>query len=137
MITFKQYISESLSSSYPLRRGGKSHEFYQIYFFDDGKRNYRITMADEYADTVEVIFSSEGDTHVLNNGSNALRVYSTVGRAIEDFIDRNEDIKWVKFSAADERTVPVYAKLAKRIALKYNGHVTNNTHTMEWSIKVR
>lgn len=134
MIKFKMLL-ESLSSSYPfIQLPMQGDDDWPVFQFREGSNLYRVTIVTKYSNEVEVMFSANDHMIPTGRAVNALKVYSTVGKIIEQFLSTHPLVKRVKFSAISDQTVPVYHKLAARIAKQYHGWVSFNPFVEEWIV---
>lgn len=142
MISFKQFITEALDSSYPVVYKANTPQHVHYTFTDsDGNKfsvgMYRMNIAGKVY--TEVAFETEiksGGTYTQPTGAtkNALKVYSTVGKQLRDYIKVNP-VDIISFSAASSRTYKIYDKLAKKIAEELHGKIVKpNMREGTWEI---
>lgn len=129
MITFKQHLSESLSSSFPVeitlhRAHGNIVRHHFGFDDNDGNKYHCEFVWVEDQNVLVVDFTSNGVSvrRERNQSSSPLKVYSTIGQQIRKFIADHPTNK-ITFSAAHNMTIPVYQLLAKRIAKEFGGTV--------------
>ncbi|QIG70730.1 hypothetical protein EVB91_179 [Rhizobium phage RHph_I1_18] len=128
MITFKQHISESLSSTFPLTSVHSSSVATFAQFVDDKGVTYTVSIGNDNG-TLNIAFSSNdmylpgyGKDNRSRSTGTALKVYATIGKLVSDVIEELA-INTVKFEAARPVMIPVYRKLADRLAQQYKGIV--------------
>lgn len=107
------------------------------YHFDDGKRNYKISILDRDPKNIEVMFSAEGQMHVLNDGANALKVYATVIKATKHYVERHPEVKSITYSSADSRTAGAYDRIARRLTKEVGGFLHHDPMYDEWVIMLK
>lgn len=150
MKTFKQHLSESLSSSYPIRMIRSDAAFHE-FAFSDPDNHYHVVMmrhrptGTDYVLTVDFmaqhVLTRDGQKIPLNfetmpsgKAHNALKVYSTIGQQIKKYLVTNP-VDRIYFSAASSRTLKVYSMLAKRIAKELGGTFDIDGGTFEIELK--
>lgn len=135
MITFKQHLSESLSSSYPitvLRSDDLKHTFQfsdgiSLYYAEFGRHNvYQRDTIVLHVDFMTQTDAGQYTSQPTGKAANALKVYSTIGAQIKSYIAKHP-VEMVYFSAAADATTGVYERLGKRIAAQLGGTYERRT----------
>lgn len=140
MKSFAAYLIESLNSSYPITviRDDVTPSGvvkYGFTFADEKDVKFTVHMRFhhdmEWYDNspkkirfMEVDFHSNGAFHPTGQAANPLRVYSTIGQHVVWFAKKHS-VELIYFTAAHERTLTVYEKLAKRLAANMNGRLVH------------
>ena len=136
MIKFAEHINESLDSSYKFTKQDWTSRHGKVMFVDDDNNVFVASFdrfiidealrGDETMFVVEVSFWQRTDRgsamRPTNNVKNALRVYSTIGQALKAYITEFS-AEQIIFTAAVERTVEIYQRLATTIAKRLGGQV--------------
>ncbi|QIG70689.1 hypothetical protein EVB91_138 [Rhizobium phage RHph_I1_18] len=135
MITFKQHITESLSSAYRYRKhqnkafdnGAVMH----TYSFDDSVGNYYEVECRYWwhTKTLEVLFSANYSTKKIGNSPSPVRVFSTVAAIIREvYKPLKTEHASIEFSADDDDSsrVRLYDRFASHIAKEINGTVKSH-----------
>lgn len=142
MITFAHHIEESLNSSYPIEVEEKMGRSTFYSFRDDHglfcEMEFRL-----YPDgkVVDVSFVRGGSIRPTRDTSTAkaLKIYATIGSQLRKFLDAHKDVRKVMFDAAHKDMVPVYERLARRIASQLGGKVvtdpTYSGHATSWEVQ--
>lgn len=131
MITFKQHLSESLSSSYPVDIYQLSERGCEFYFKDKDGTLYHVELdrlirpngiglAIDFK--AKIAGNNTYTMGITGRSSNALKVYSTIGNQVRKYI-KQYPVDKILYVAASERTFNAYALLAKRIASELNGTI--------------
>lgn len=128
MISFKQFITEALDSSYPVVYNDIEPRVGEYTFTADGVKfkvaMYRYSKQKTY---VEILFGASQNggtlaTQPTGATKNALKVYSTIGKELKEYI-KKYPVDYITFSSVTPRTYVIYEQLAKRIARELNGTI--------------
>lgn len=129
MIKFTQHLQESLNSSYPIAGvevDGRS-TFYR--FHDERGFEYEIELRlYPSRDIVDVAFTRAGRASPQRDTSTAttLKVYATIGSQLRKFLEAHSNVRRIVFDAAHRDMIPVYERLARKIAAQLNGKVVTD-----------
>lgn len=141
MKPFRQYIQESLSSSYPIidtdkQIGSDGDRSYKKYVFqpDGSRETYQIRLYYMYG-SVEVEFRRGAFDFDLVGGTSAtvsLRIFATVASVLKQFLKEHTEITEIYFSSYDKRTVRLYTRFGHMIAkeLKWEVDEPDFSHRM-------
>lgn len=133
MISFKQHLSESLSSAYPYRIQHKDSIQKTFVFHDSSGRPYFVDIYHystlELMDVSFYTLDDKGHATAKLTGKsfNPMRIFSTVAAIIRTEIKKG----WrIEFSAdRDEPSrVKLYDRLAEKLAKEIGGHVDFDYH---------
>lgn len=127
MIKFAEHLNESLDSSYKFVKQDWKKSRGIAVFHDDDDNIFHCTFDRYNSEEIEVIFSQRTGGKVnmepTGNIKNALKVYSTIGKALQEYI-ADFPVSGIYFSAMNDRIFLVYQRLAKVIARRLNGTVS-------------
>lgn len=133
MIRFKQFIAEAFDSSYPYKELNNPYkELNNRYTFTDKDNfNYEVILKTNEHNMLIIDFAMKNRDGLYivdptGKSSNALKIYSTIGKIIEQYISNRDDITAIKFSAYSPKTHKVYDGLANLIARKLGGKVKHS-----------
>lgn len=142
MITFKQHLSESLSSSYPFTvlRDREHDTFHSRKFeFHDGKNNY--TVDSFYAKPTNVLiidFSANDSMRASGSAVSSPKVFGTLAKILEFCLKQYPDAT-IGFSSIDgmESRKRLYTALAKRIGshLGRKVEIESKPEATNWTIR--
>lgn len=131
MITFKQYLTELFDKTYSAGFDTKTDNEYTFHFFDEDKKKYYVHISrkkynkKDYEGNVSFgVFDPETrETSYMPSGKakNPIKVYATVFKGMKKYFD-SYPVKVITFEAAHPATIPLYKKLAERLAREYNGN---------------
>lgn len=129
MIKLAQHLSESLSSAFPIERNRSTQSETAATFKDDRGIVYYVSLHHP-KDTMEVVFRASdmylpgyGRDDRARSSSTTLKIYATIGQIIDSALKTHPEISAIKFEAIKSVMIPVYRRLADRIAKQYKGTV--------------
>lgn len=144
MKTFKQHLSESLSSSYPVDVDTSDNETHVFQFSDDSNNEYEglfsrspntdgsVSIFVEFMSRpIKTVDGTRQRTSYTSQptgrASNPVKVYATIGSQLKSYI-RKHPADYIYFTAVSDRTLRVYEMLGKRIANELDGVFSRSKH---------
>lgn len=128
---FKNYLTELFDSFYPLNKAVKGKDYVLVDFDTDNGDNYMVNLLRKENFNinkiyVDISFEDDFGSYTITNAGDAIKVFSTVMKALDDNKKFIRSGDYVKFAAkSDEPSrVKLYVKLAKifKSKFKYKYH---------------
>lgn len=144
MITFTRYLEESLSSSYHTNVVVWDADGMIVSFTDDAGKRFQVTIEpvvnDHELPTIHVSFvqiiGTRPTMNLTRDITNPIKVYATIGGIIKQYVQRYP-VSGIEFAAVTDRVVPLYAKLARKMATELNGEIVPTRFPSHFKIALK
>lgn len=124
---FKNYLNELFNSSYELNKPLKLKDYVSVDFDSTNGDNYMVTLIKKEnfninKTYIDIAFEDDAGRHSMNDKGDAIKIFSTVMKVIDENKKFIKSGDYVKFSAHSEEAsrVKLYVKFAKMFKSKFN-----------------